>query len=113
MLSTSQLREEVEAIVNLVNEGKIDDARQRLTHLAPDVSSEYGKGALLALNGILNVIENKSSDKMADAQKIIRAAERIPKSHTMDDMDKGYLQTISRWAKAKPATKDAAGAPGA
>lgn len=110
MLSTSQLREEVEAIVNLVSEGKIDDARQRLAHLAPDVSSEYGRGALLALNGILNVIENKSADRMADAQKIIRAAERIPKTQTIDDMDRGYLQTIAKWAKAKPAAKDAAGA---
>ncbi len=107
MLSTSQLREEVEAIVGLVAAGKTEDARQRFNHLVPDVSSEYGRGALLALNGILNVIENKSTDRMADTQKILRAAERIPKSHTMDDMDRGYLQTITKWAKTKPAPKDA------
>jgi hypothetical protein len=107
MLSTSQLREEVEAIVGLVAEGKIEDAKQRLNHLAPDVSSEYGRGALLALNGILNVIESKSADKMADTQKILRATERIPKNHTMDDMDRGYLQTITKWAKTRPAPKDA------
>ena len=105
MLSTSQLREEVEAIVGLVAAGKIDDAKQRLNHLAPDVSSEYGRGALLALNGILNVIDNKSSERMTDTQKILRAVERIPKSHTMDDMDRGYLQTIAKWAKAKDASK--------
>jgi hypothetical protein len=110
MLSTSQLREEVEAIVGLVIQGKIEDAKQRLNHLAPDVSSEYGRGALLALNGILNVIENKSVDKMADAQKILRAAERIPKIQTTDDMDRGYLQTISKWAKAKPVPKDSVNA---
>jgi hypothetical protein len=110
MLSTSQLREEVEQIVALVASGKTDDARQRLNHLAPDVSSEYGRGALLALNGILNVIENKSTDKMSDAQKIMRAAERIPKTHTMDDMDRGYLQTVTKWAKSRPAPKDAGSA---
>ena len=106
MLSTSQLREEVEAIVGLVIAGKVEDAKQRMNHLAPDVSSEYGRGALLALNGIFNVIDNKSFEKMSDPQKILRAAERIPKTHTMDDMDKGYLQTIAKWAKAKP-SKDA------
>jgi len=107
MLSTSQLREEVEAIVGLVVEGNIEDAKVRLNHLTPDVSSEYGRGALLALNGILNVIDNKSVDKMVDTQKILRATERIPKTHTTDDMDRGYLQTISKWAKAKskPASK--------
>jgi hypothetical protein len=66
---------------------------------------------LLALNGILNVTENKSSDKMSDAQKIVRATERIPKTHTIDDMDRGYLQTISKWAKKKPAPKVAGSAP--
>jgi hypothetical protein len=111
MLSTSQLREEVDAIVVLVAQGKTEDARQKLNHLAPDVSSEYGRGALLALNGILNVIESKSADKMADTQKILRAAERIPKTHTVDDMDKGYLQTITKWAKTRPAPKEASTVP--
>ncbi len=36
---------------------------------------------------------------MADREKLLRAAERIPKSQTVDDMDKGYMQTISKWAK--------------
>lgn len=105
MLSTSQLREEVEVIVGLVASGDIDEAKAHLSHLAPDVSSEYGRGAILALNGVLNVIENKNTEKMADLQKIARAAERIPKNHTTDDMDRGYLQTIAKWAKAKPAPK--------
>lgn len=106
MLSTSQLREEVDVIVDLVATGKVDEAKTHLNHLAPDVSSEYGRGAILALNGILNVIESKNTERMADMQKIIRAAERIPKSHTTDDMDRGYLQTIAKWAKAKPASKE-------
>lgn len=111
MLSTSQLREEVDAIVGLVVQGKVDDAKQRLSHLAPQVSSEYGRGALLALNGILNVIENKNSDRMNDTPKILRAVERIPKSHTIDDMDRGYLQTMAKWAKGKPSSRDAGSAP--
>jgi hypothetical protein len=93
------LREEVDSIVELVAQGHADEARQRLNSLVPNVSSEYGRGASLALNGILNVIENKSTDRMANHEKILRATERIPKSQTMDDMDKGYLQTMSKWAK--------------
>ena len=103
MLSTSQLREEVEVIVDLVVKGKVDEAKTHLNLLAPNISSEYGRGAILAIGGILNVMESKNTDRMTDMQKIIRAAERIPKSHTTDDMDRGYLQTISKWAKAKPA----------
>jgi hypothetical protein len=107
MLSSSMLREEVDSIVDLVAQGHADTARQKLIHLAPEVSSEYGRGAMLALNGILHVIENKSADRMADREKILRATERIPKSQTVDDMDKGYLQTISKWAKkTKDLTKE-------
>ncbi len=98
MLSSSMLKEEVEVIVDLVVEKKTDDAKQRLNHLVPEVSSEYGRGAILALNGILNVLDNKN-EKMSDYEKILRAAERIPRLQTIDDMDRGYLQTISKWAK--------------
>lgn len=93
------LKEEVEVIVDLLVQKKTDDARQRLNHLAPEVSSEYGRGAILALNGIFNVLDTKNSEKMSDSDKILRAAERIPRLQTIDDMDRGYLQTISKWAK--------------
>jgi len=99
MLSSSMLREEVDVIVDLVAQKKTEDARQRLNHLVPEVSSEYGRGAILALSGILNVLDNKNPEKMADYDKILRAAERIPRLQTIDDMDRGYLQTITKWAK--------------
>jgi hypothetical protein len=92
------LKEEVEVIVDLVVAKKTDDAKQRLNHLVPEVSSEYGRGAILALNGILNVLDSKT-EKMSDYDKILRAAERIPRLQTIDDMDRGYLQTMTKWAK--------------
>jgi hypothetical protein len=113
------LREEVDSIVDLVAQGHIDEARQKLIVLIPEVSSEYGRGAALALNGILHVIENKSSDRMTDRERILRATERIPRAQTVDDMDKGYMQTLAKWAKktkepskepAKEAPKDSANA---
>jgi len=99
MLSSSQLKEQVDVILDSILGTKLEEARQGLSHLAPDVSSEYGKGALLALNGILNVTENKTPDKMADSDKILRAVEHLPKVEVLDDLDKGYLQTLGRWAK--------------
>jgi len=99
MLSSSMIKEEVDVIIESLVHTKLEDARQRLTHLAPQVSSEYGKGALLALNGIVNVLENRTPDKMADADKILRAVDRLPKLQMMDDLDKGYLQTLGKWAK--------------
>lgn len=99
MLSSSMIKEEVDVIIESLAHTKLEDARQRLTHMAPQVSSEYGKGALLALNGIINVLENRTPDKMADAAKILRTVERLPKVQMLDDLDKGYLQTLAKWAK--------------
>jgi hypothetical protein len=99
MLSASMLKEEVELVLDSIVRSKLEEARQRLAHLAPQVSSEYGKGALLALNGIVNVTENKTPEKMADSDKILRAVENIPKVQMMDDLDKGYLQTMGKWVK--------------
>ena len=42
---------------------------------------------------------NKTPDKMADADKILRAVDRLPKIQMTDDLDKGYLQTMGKWAK--------------
>jgi hypothetical protein len=36
---------------------------------------------------------------MADSDKILRAVENIPKVQMMDDLDKGYLQTMGKWVK--------------
>jgi len=99
LLSSSMIKEEVDEIIESLAHTKLEDARQRLAHLAPQVSSEYGKGALLALNGIVNVTENRTPDKMADADKILRAVDRLPKIHMTDDLDRGYLQTMGKWAK--------------
>jgi len=99
MLSSSMIKEEVDLIVESLMRTKLEEARQRLTHMTPQVSSEYGKGAMLAVNGIINVMENRTPDKMADPDKILRAVERLPKVEMFDDLDKGYLQTLGKWAK--------------
>ena len=93
------IKEEVDVIIESLIHTKLEDARQRLIHMTPQVSSEYGKGALLAINGIINVMENRTPDKMADSEKILRAVERLPKIEMIDDLDKGYLQTLGKWAK--------------
>jgi len=103
MLSTSMIKEEVDLIIESLLNTKLEEARQRLTQMVPQVSSEYGKGAILAINGILNVMENRTPDKMADSEKILRAVDRLPKTEMIDDLDKGYLQTLGRWARR---TKD-------
>lgn len=109
MLSSSMLKEEVDVIVDLVAQKKIEDAKQRLNHLVPEVSSEYGRGAILALNGVISVLETKNNDRMTDHEKILRASERLPRLLTIDDMDRGYIQTISKWAKkSRVAVKDSA-----
>jgi hypothetical protein len=106
MLSSGMIKEEVDVIIESIVHTKLEDARQRLAHMAPQVSSEYGKGALLALNGIVNVTENRTPDKMADNAKILRVVDRLPKIEMIDDLDKGYLQTMGKWArKVKDSSK--------
>src|ERR1700693_638063 len=99
MLSSSMIKEEVEVIIESIVHTKLEDARQRLTHMTPQVSSEYGKGAILAVSGIINVLGHRTPHKMADAAQILRAVERLPKIEMIDDLDKGYLQTLGKWAK--------------
>jgi hypothetical protein len=99
LLSSSELKEQVDIIIESLVNTRLEEARQALNHIIPQVSSEYGKGALLALNGIANVAENRTPDKMAEPEKIIRAVERLPKVEMTDDLDRGYLQTLGKWAK--------------
>jgi len=98
MLSSSMIKEEVDVIIESIVNTRLEEARQRLAHLNPQVSSEYGKGALLALNGIVNVVENKTPDKMADPDKILRAVDRIPKVEMTDDLDGSQADTTVSFA---------------
>ena len=100
MLSSSMLREEVDVIIDLVAQSKIEEAKQRLQLLAPQVSSEYGKGAILALNGLLS--SKKGVDNTLDTEKTMRTLDRLVKVQTTDDMDRGYAQTMGKWARKAP-----------
>lgn len=103
MLSSSMLKGEVHAILDLLAQSKTEEAKQRIQDLAPQVASENGKGALLALNGILNaMMKSKGNDQVLDKEKVQAAAERISRVQMIDELDRGYLQTLVRWAKEKP-----------
>ena len=98
MLSAGMLREEVDVILDLIATTKMEEAKQRMELLRPQVTTEYGKGALLALSGIVTTLA-KSKGELLDGVRARRTAERIANTQTLDDVDRGYFQTVTKWSK--------------
>lgn len=112
MLTIGKLREELDAILDLLSQSKAEEAKQRIELILPEVSSEWGKGAVLALHGILNTTTKpKSSDQPLNPDRIQATTERIAKIQMVDDFDRGYLQTLARWAKRAKKEPEPASAP--
>ncbi len=103
MLSSGMLREEVDVILDLIAASKMDEAKQRLELLRPQVGSEYGRGALLALSGIVGALTKSKGAELLDKEKTRRTAERVVSTQTLDDLDRAYFQTLTKWMrKVKP-----------
>ena len=113
MLSAGMLREEVDVILDLLATSKFEEAKQRTELLRPQVASEYGKGALLALNGIVTTVTKSKGGELLDKVKTTRTVERIANTQTLDDVDRGYFQTITKWVKKfkPPPARDSGNAP--
>ena len=112
MLSSIMLKEEVDVILDLLAQSKTEEAKQRVQLLSPQVSSEFGKGAVLALNGIVNAITKpKGSDQPLNPEKVYGTTERITRVQMLDDLDKGYFQTLAKWAKKKKKAQTPTSAP--
>jgi hypothetical protein len=99
MLSAAMLREEVDVILDLIATSKIDEARQRMELLRPQVASDYGRGAMLALGGIVTSLTKSKGGELLDREKTRRSIERIMNVQMLDDVDRGYFQTITKWMK--------------
>lgn len=112
MLSSSMLKEEVDVIFDLLAQSKTEEAKQKVHLLMPQVSSEFGKGTVLALNGIVNSITKpKGNDQALNPEKVYSTTERITKVQMLDDLDRGYLQTLAKWAKRRKKERAPATAP--
>lgn len=99
MLSAAMLREEVDLILDLIVTSKMDEAKQRLELLRPRVASEYGKGAVFALSGIVGALTKSRGAELLDKEKTRRTAERVVSTQTLDDLDRGYFQTLTKWLR--------------
>ena len=99
MLSAGMLREEVDVILDLIATTKMEEAKQRMELLRPQVTTEYGKGALLALSGIVTTLAKSKGGELLDGVRARRTAERIANTQTLDDVDRGYFQTVTKWSK--------------
>ena len=93
------LREEVDVILDLISSSKIEEAKQRLDLLRVQLASDYGKGVGVALAGIIAMLTKARAGEVFDKDKVRRTAERIARTQTLDDFDRGYLQTLAKWSK--------------
>src|SRR5262245_14182313 len=99
MLSAGMLREEVDVILELIAASKMEEAKQRMELLRPQVTTDYGKGALLALGGVLTTLAKGKGGVLLDKEKTRRTSERLTTTQSLDEVDRGYYQTISKYMK--------------
>jgi hypothetical protein len=105
LLSNSAVRAELDQIAIMVAAGKSEEAKAKLGALSPNISTEYERGCAHALAGILSVLAKQTDTRLIfDPEKITRASEMILKIQIFDRFDKGYFDTMLRYARHfKPA----------
>ncbi len=103
MLRASSVNEEIAGIMQMILKSDLDGAKKRVGALAPNVRTERMRGSLAAVNGIITSKMKKKEGGLRpwDEEKALRAAHQMMKSQLLDDFDKGYAETVTKYAKAK------------
>jgi hypothetical protein len=92
----------------LIANGRSEEARSRLDTLTPNISTEYERGCAHALAGILSVLAKQTDTRLiSDPERITRASGLIMKEQIIDRFDKGYFDTMLRFARhSKAGTRE-------
>ena len=79
----------------------MDEAKQKIQALMPEVKTERQRGELLAAAGIYSSMAKAKEGTMQtwDAARIERAAKSITSSQLADEFDMGYAETLLGYAK--------------
>ncbi len=105
MLTASSVNEEITGIIQMILKSDLDGAKKRVGALAPNVRTERMRGSLAAVNGIITSMMKKKEGGLHswEEEKALRAAHQLMKSQLLDDFDKGYAETLTKYARLKSA----------
>ena len=101
MLTSKLVQESIASILDSLNRSDLDEAKQRIQALMPEVKTDRQRGEFLAAAGIYASMAKAKEGTMQtwDAGRIERAARSITSSQLADEFDMGYAETLLNYAK--------------
>ena len=107
MLTTKVVQESIASILDSLRQSNLEEAKQKIQALMPEVKSDRQRGELLAAAGIYSSMAKAKEGTMRtwDAGRIERAAKSITASQLSDEFDMGYAETLLNYAKLTASTQ--------
>ena len=107
MLTSKVLQESIASILDSLRRSDLEEAKERIQALMPEVKSERQRGELLAAAGIYSSMAKAKEGTMQtwDTARIERAARSITASQLADEFDAGYAETLLNYAKLTASTQ--------
>jgi len=101
VLTSKVVQESIASILDSLRRSDLEDAKQKIQALLPEVKSERQRGELLAAAGIYSSMAKAKEGTMQtwDSGRIERAAKSITASQLSDEFDMGYSETLLSYAK--------------
>jgi hypothetical protein len=99
--ATPSLKEDVEQALQFLSRSELDQAKAKTEALAPKAVTPYQSGQLFALRGLALILaKSKEASEAPDVAKILRVVEENEKELMIDLFDRGYFDTMTRFAKS-------------
>jgi len=101
VLTSKVVQESIASILEFLKKSDLDEAKQRIQALLPEVKTDRQRGELLAATGIYSSMAKAKEGTLRtwDAARIERAARSITSSQLVDEFDMGYAETLLNYAK--------------
>jgi len=101
VLTSKVVQESIASILDSLKRSNLDEAKQKIQALMPEVRSDRQRGELLAAAGIYSSMAKAKEGTLQtwDAARIERAAQSITSSQLADEFDMGYAETLLNYAK--------------
>jgi hypothetical protein len=101
VLTSKVVQESIASILDSLKRSDLEEAKERIQALVPEVKSDRQRGELLAAAGIYSSMSKAKEGTMQtwDSARIERAAKSITASQLADEFDMGYAETLLNYAK--------------
>ena len=101
MITSRVVQESIASILDSLKKSDLDEAKQKIQSLMPEVKSDRQRGELLAAAGIYSSMVKAKEGTMQtwDTARIERAAKSITVSQLADEFDMGYAETLLNYAR--------------